>query len=242
MNYRQPFRGDYPITQKYGEVIPGVTFQGKPHTGIDYACPEGTPILASADGTVMYSAYDPTGYGETIIILHELRKSTLYAHLSRRVALVNRIVKQGDVIGYSGNTGNSTGPHLHFEAREKWCDFRTSRDPVTYLPLMTFADFAGEIVGDHEGTPQKPAQTSQLLEPDALGEMVKVVCPDGAKVLTPDWSLRYAGFPQGTKLHFTGKTAERPGFPYTYCEVYEEPRKYWVAVHDGHTQILDNTE
>ena len=45
------------------------------------------------------------------------------------------------------------------------------------------------------------------------------------------------------QLHFTGKTEKRPAFPeYTYCEVYEEPKKYWVAVHDGQTQILDNPE
>lgn len=235
ITYRQPFQGEFPITQKYGEVIPGVTKNGQPHTGIDYACPEKTNILASADGTVMFAGWEPTGYGYCVIIQHPDGKATLYAHLTGPTVRINQKVQQGDVIGVSGSTGYATGPHLHFEARAQWNSYRSHFDPMT-LPLMT--------VDDSISKPAAPTtETITLKEPADLGGTVIVVAPDGARVFNPDWSMRYTGFPQGTQLHFTGKTEKRPGFPeYTYCEVYEEPRKYYVAVHDGKTQILDNAE
>ena len=138
--YRQPFDGEYPITQSYGEIIPGVTYKGEPHTGIDYGCPNGTPILASADGTVKLAGYDYTGYGYMVIIEHEDGKATVYAHLSMVSAVQCRKVSRGDLIGYSGQSGNATGPHLHFEARRIWYDFKTHEDPVSFLPLMSIDD------------------------------------------------------------------------------------------------------
>lgn len=242
ITYRQPFKGDFPITQKYGEFIPGVTV-GSAHTGIDYGCPTGTPILASADGTVMAAGWDLTGFGFRVIIRHTADRATLYGHLDSISVDLNQEVRQGDVIGYSGATGKATGPHLHFEARTQWNNYLSHFDPMR-LPLMNFAD---KTEGNPEVTSQNLATASQKLamlkEPDQLGELVKVVCTDGAKVFNPDWSMRYYGFPQGTKLHFTGKTAKRPGFPqYTYCEVYEEPKKFFVAVHNEDTQILDDQE
>ena len=242
MNFRQPFLGDYPISQKYGEIVPGVTYQNKPHTGIDYACPEGTKILASADGEVMFASWEPTGYGYCVIIRHTPDRSTLYAQLEGPTVRVGQRVQQGAVIGLSGRTGYATGPHLHFEARRIWNNYQTHFDPML-LPLKNYADFAEKTDVIPVETSHTEEKTSRLKEPADLGELVKVACLDGARVFNPDWSMKYAGFPQGTKLHFTGKTAERPGFPqYTYCEVYEEPRKFWVAVHDGQTQILDNSE
>lgn len=147
IEYRQPFEGEWPISQQYGEIIEGVTV-GKAHTGIDYACPNGTPILASADGIVMAASLDGSGYGLRVIIQHEARKSTLYAHLSALNCSAHDEVKQGDVIGYSGWTGNvvpkgEAGAHLHFEARRIWWDASSHQDPVTYLPLMSFAQGAG---------------------------------------------------------------------------------------------------
>lgn len=226
MNFRQPFRGEWPISQRYGEKIT----DPKGHTGIDYACPVSTPILASADGTVMFAGWDTTGFGRCVIIRHDGSHSTLYAHLALlpRGITAGVDVKQGEEIGFSGSTGNSTGPHLHFEARKVWNDYKSHFDPMS-LPLMSMDDTVT--------TWQKDAQASQKLkEPEDLPDLVEVVCPDGAKVFNPDWSMRYAGFPQGTPLHFTGRTTKRLG--YTYCEVYPEPAKYWVAVHDGETQIL----
>jgi len=231
--YRQPFVGDYQITQRYGETIT----DPKGHTGIDYACPAGTEILASADGLVVHAGWDPTGYGNLVIIKHNDGESTLYAHLSEIKTVIWKKVKQGDVIGLSGYTGNcvpagEAGAHLHFEARHVWNNYRTHFDPME-LPLTNVIDTF---------VPSKPkAEVNKLVEPSELGEHVKVVCPEGAKAFNPDWSLKFIGYCQGSKLHFTGKTAKRPGYPeYTYCEVYEEPKMYYVAVHDGETQILDN--
>ena len=139
ITYRQPFRGEYPITQYYGEVIPGVTFNNKPHTGIDYGCPPGTEILASADGTVMAAGWDMTGYGFRVILKHSDGRATLYAHLDTISVSMGQHVQQGQEIGTSGATGKVTGPHLHFEARRIWNDYSAHFDPKQ-LPLMSIDD------------------------------------------------------------------------------------------------------
>lgn len=160
ITYRQPFRGEYPISQRYGEVIQGVTYKGKPHTGIDYLCPFGTEILASADGTVLYSGYDGSGFGNLIIILHERNKATVYAHLSERYVYVNQKVRQGDVIGKSGSTGYSTGPHLHFEARSVWNDPESHKDPVMYLQMKSMADPEGNQTPSGSDSPDQESDSS----------------------------------------------------------------------------------
>lgn len=224
MTYRQPFKGEYPITQRYGEKDTADF-----HTGIDYACPVTTPILASADGKVMHAGWLNGGWGYCVIIRHDASHSTLYAHLLTPLQVTaGQMVEQGQVIGLSGSTGNSTGPHLHFEARRQWADYKSHFDPMD-LPLICVEDAAFEQ--------QKPAERC-LKAADQLGEEVKIVAPAGAWGWSSDFGKRSTVFPEGTVLHYTGRTAERLG--YTYCEVYPEPVKYWVAVHDGTTQILDN--
>ncbi|MBR1775725.1 M23 family metallopeptidase [bacterium] len=90
------------------------------HKGIDIACPIGTKVNAIADGTA-YVKSDPNGYGIYIGIDHGIINGkhviSRYAHLSQCCILNGHSVKQGQVIALSGNTGNSTGPHLHFEIR-----------------------------------------------------------------------------------------------------------------------------
>lgn len=85
------------------------------HNGIDYPCPINTPVYAVANGTVM-NAKDGGTYGNYMDIWHG-GAGSLYAHLSRFAAAPGQSVVAGQLIGYSGNTGDSTGPHLHFEIR-----------------------------------------------------------------------------------------------------------------------------
>ena len=86
------------------------------HKGTDYAAPRGTPIKAAGDGKVIKAYYSAT-YGNVVVIQHGATIRTLYAHMSKfsKYARVGKRVKQGQVIGYVGTTGRSTGPHLHYE-------------------------------------------------------------------------------------------------------------------------------
>jgi len=104
---------------------------GRMHEGIDISVPEGTPIRAAADGTVilMQSEYESGGYGNYTCVDHGGGLSTCYAHQSSFATSVGAQVSQGDVIGLSGNTGHSTGPHLHFEVRINGAP----TDPLGYL-------------------------------------------------------------------------------------------------------------
>lgn len=90
----------------------------RPHKGVDYAAPQGTPVRATATGTVVHASRKG-GYGHTVILQHGDRYSTLYAHLSqyRNGLSVGDQIFQGDVIGFVGSTGLATGPHLHYELR-----------------------------------------------------------------------------------------------------------------------------
>lgn len=98
------------------------------HKGVDIGTPMGTPVLAAKSGTVTWASRNG-GYGNCIIISHGNGNSTLYGHLSGYNVSTDQQVTQGQVIGYSGNTGNSTGPHLHFGIIENnsWID------PLNYL-------------------------------------------------------------------------------------------------------------
>jgi murein DD-endopeptidase MepM/ murein hydrolase activator NlpD len=115
-----------------GTVTSGFGYRwGRMHEGIDISVPEGTPIRAAADGTVilMQSEYESGGYGNYTCIDHGGGLSTCYAHQSSFATSVGASVSQGDLIGYSGNTGHSTGPHLHFEVRINGA----ATDPLGYL-------------------------------------------------------------------------------------------------------------
>lgn len=90
--------------------------EGRIHHGIDFAAPKGTPIHAAADGRVTYAGFNRgSGYGVMVEIQHGSNVATRYAHMSGTNVYVGQTVKQGDVIGYVGSTGDSTGPHCHFE-------------------------------------------------------------------------------------------------------------------------------
>ncbi|MDR1950746.1 MAG: M23 family metallopeptidase [Bacteroidales bacterium] len=89
----------------------------QPHTGVDFKGPVGTPIYATGDGVVTQSGHSKGygGYGIVIELNHGFGFQTLYGHLSRSAVRIGQKVKRGDLIGYMGNTGTSTGSHLHYE-------------------------------------------------------------------------------------------------------------------------------
>jgi murein DD-endopeptidase MepM/ murein hydrolase activator NlpD len=103
----------------WGNPLPSGTFvRGfyPGHTGIDLAAPPGTPIYAANSGPVLFSGWNSWGYGNTVVIGHGMM-STLYGHMTSTAVRCGQTVQTGQIIGYVGSTGNSTGPHLHFEIR-----------------------------------------------------------------------------------------------------------------------------
>lgn len=98
----------------YGWRVDPVYHIRRFHEGMDFSAPVGTDIFATGNGTVTYSGWKQ-GYGETIEIDHGFNYKTRYAHCSKRMVKVGQKVKRGDVIALVGNTGKSTGPHLHYE-------------------------------------------------------------------------------------------------------------------------------
>lgn len=87
------------------------------HYGLDIKVERGDTIRSAFDGKVRYVSYQRRGYGFYVVIRHPNGLETLYAHLTKRLVEENEVVKAGDPIGLGGNTGRSTGPHLHFETR-----------------------------------------------------------------------------------------------------------------------------
>ena len=123
--------GNNVVTCKYGMRTHPITGKRKLHTGVDLRAATGTKVYAANKGTVTTSGYS-SAWGNYIIISHGGGITTLYAHMSKRSVSKDDKVKQGDIIGYSGNTGYSTAPHLHFEI---------SKNGATYNPLNEFKDF-----------------------------------------------------------------------------------------------------
>jgi murein DD-endopeptidase MepM/ murein hydrolase activator NlpD len=105
-----------PVTSRFGLRVHPIRGGWQPHSGVDMAAPTGAPIVATMDGVVGKAGW-AGGYGWRIDLFHEGGVQTRYAHLSRFNVLEGQTVKQGDVIGFVGSTGDSTGPHLHYEVR-----------------------------------------------------------------------------------------------------------------------------
>jgi murein DD-endopeptidase MepM/ murein hydrolase activator NlpD len=100
------------------------------HTGLDIGAPQGSPVVAAADGRVLYARASRGPMGKTIVLEHVDGLRTVYAHLSQLGVKEGRPVRQGDRIGAVGRTGRATGPHLHFEIRDQG----TPLPPQEFLP------------------------------------------------------------------------------------------------------------
>jgi murein DD-endopeptidase MepM/ murein hydrolase activator NlpD len=106
-----------PITSGYGYRTDPITGATAYHSGLDIGAPCGTPIKAAGTGTIISAGFNSGGYGNMTLINHGNGLSTLYGHQSSIIVAAGQSVTQGQVIGYVGSTGKSTGCHLHFEVR-----------------------------------------------------------------------------------------------------------------------------
>jgi murein DD-endopeptidase MepM/ murein hydrolase activator NlpD len=104
------------VTSSFGARLDPFNGEGAFHTGIDIATNTGDAVRAPADGTIMKAGFG-TGYGREVIIDHGHGIETLYAHLSGFAVIAGQDIHRGDILGYVGSSGHSTGPHLHYEVR-----------------------------------------------------------------------------------------------------------------------------
>ena len=116
------------VTSKYGYRVHPIFGTKKFHSGIDIGAAAGTNVLAADGGTVSVATYS-SSYGNYVMIYHPDGTSTTYAHMSSLAVSAGQTVNQGDVVGYVGSTGNSTGNHCHFEVRYNG----VARNPLNYL-------------------------------------------------------------------------------------------------------------
>ena len=116
-DYAWPLPDSSNITSQFGSRTDPITGKvSSHHNGLDIGAAQGTPIVSYMAGEIVQAKYDPDGYGYYITVKHSDNCYTLYGHMSA-FAKRSGTVEKGEVIGYVGSTGRSTGPHLHFEYR-----------------------------------------------------------------------------------------------------------------------------
>jgi len=192
-----------PITQLFGEN-PQMYPATKGHMGVDFGLPEGSPIMASAEGQVIYAGLDPetarnptSGYGIYVKIDHAPGVCTIYGHMATLVVTQGEMVRTGQVIGASGNTGRSTGPHLHWEYRTTPTQ---AVDPMPYMvekipSVMLRATITDEGDGLRVRTgPSSERGVVRMLKPgdtldiiNVAGSNVWLQCEDGFIMFRPEW-------------------------------------------------------
>lgn len=172
------------ITSKFGMRTDPIYHTQKMHSGIDIGAPSGTPVRATADGTIIRREW-AGDYGNLIIIKHNDGRSSRYGHMLKfQSGLdVGSSVKQGDIIGYVGSTGKSTGPHLHFEIREGSNSTAKAIDPIGVLDKAASAAPLKELA-DTEKTAKEgfPNVDLSMEGKDTIASTI-------AKVATPSLSI-----------------------------------------------------
>jgi murein DD-endopeptidase MepM/ murein hydrolase activator NlpD len=117
------------IGSSFGYRIDPIYKNIRMHQGLDFTAPAGTPIYATADGLVEAAGFSPDGYGNKVKINHGYGYETLYGHMIKVNVQIGQSVTRGQVIGYVGSTGKSTGPHCHYEVMKKGLKV----DPIYYF-------------------------------------------------------------------------------------------------------------
>lgn len=195
------------ITQGFGENPEDyIKFKLKGHNGIDFAVDINTAIKASCAGKVIAAKMDTTGYGNYVKLDHGSGYYTLYGHLNSFSCRSGDTVKAGDIIGYSGNTGNSTGPHLHFELRvpNGSKDYNYAIDPLPYMQGEQVL-YKVKIITDSLRIRSGPSTTYKSIGEAKLGEIYEVYEESG------DW----------LRIEFNKWICKKIGGE-TYAEVWKE--------------------
>ena len=221
---------NYIVTQKFGETVT----DPKGHTGIDLWQPVGTPVYAAESGDILAAgiinnSYGNSQYGKCILIDHKNGYYTFYAHLDSILVQVGQSVLVGTQIGTVGQTGNVTGPHLHFEVRtnpnwnrsyfinpEAICGLAIDKPNVIQTPNI------GNLLKPNLNNATKVKVANELLNMrDAAGYSSKVI----------------AELKKGTKLTITDNKIIKDGL-----EWYPVQINGYVAASDGYTILLERDE
>lgn len=153
-----------PITSRFGWRTHPILGEQRFHAGVDFGAASGTPVVAAAGGHV-HEAEDMGGYGLAIVIEHlDGSFQTLYGHLSEILVYPGMAIQAGQIIGKVGSTGLSTGPHLHFEVRQRQGDDWVAIDPLPKLPSS----------GDRQSTTQALFKQRQFMEERAWVQRMTV--------------------------------------------------------------------
>lgn len=158
---------------------------GDYHDGIDLKASSGTKVYAAADGKVIYSGSKISGYGRMIVLRHEGKLSTIYAHNSKLYVKSGQRIRRGQLIALSGNTGRSSGPHVHFEIQEGV----TAINPILLLPSPTVVNEANRrMMASNDGSsrhtqssPRRATNRRVASSPPAA----RVTSDDGFKPRSP---------------------------------------------------------
>ena len=210
--------GQNKITQGYGpSQIDYLKFGLVGHNGIDFSGVLNDPVMAAADGVVSWQAFESGGYGNYVMITHTDSSTTIYGHLASVNCKKGDTVKSGQVIGYMGSTGNSTGVHLHFGYRPAGFDaangYRGYIDPTPFLELV------------EEVSPVE----NNLVAGNA--QKAKVVCDMAQVRKTPGFSGIVIGqVHNGNILNLTGNTENSGGLRW---KEFKYTTTAWVAEFDG---------
>lgn len=233
---RMPYDGAYRITQRYGSNYAAYArFNLKGHNGLDIGLPNKTPLLAVRRG--VYRRYsDPTGYGVNGVLTDEEGTEWLYGHMASHSAPDGSLVDEGARLGLSDNTGNSTGPHLHFARRPKDADRNNGYggwvNPRPYLPLRYRVALQTGHAPDGGGAPGEAEWTPRL----ASGLKARLEAAGVEAVISPGF-YSAAGSPPahlGTDFDLYVSLHYDARFPDTYTTgcciargIYET--EYWEA-------------
>ena len=156
-----PVNGKYSLSSGFGYRTDPVYGGSELHTGQDFSHPKGSPVYATGDGVVEKASFQFGGYGNEVVIDHGYGYKTRYAHMSTILVNVGMKVSRADQVGTVGNTGKSTGPHLHYEV-----EYRDNKmNPLNYMDLtIPEAEYKAMVKNRREESPNgKRTSTSEIL-------------------------------------------------------------------------------